>query len=69
VAAASARRSWGNPEEIAERLNEYAALGVDTFILSGPHLEEAYRIAELLLPFCRRIPPAAGSVSLDAMGV
>ncbi|UPK42129.1 FMNH2-dependent alkanesulfonate monooxygenase [Paenibacillus pabuli] len=41
----------GNPEEVATRLREYADLGVDTFILSGyPHLEEAYRISELLFP-------------------
>jgi alkanesulfonate monooxygenase len=32
-------------------MNEYAAMGIDTFILSGyPHLEEAYRVAELLFP-------------------
>jgi alkanesulfonate monooxygenase len=36
---------------VAARLKEYAALGIDTFILSGyPHLEEAYRVAELLFP-------------------
>ncbi len=41
----------GSPDEVAERLKEYAALGIDTFILSGyPHLEEAYRISELLFP-------------------
>jgi alkanesulfonate monooxygenase len=41
----------GDPETVAARLREYAALGIDTFILSGyPHLEEAYRVAELLLP-------------------
>jgi alkanesulfonate monooxygenase len=41
----------GDPETVAERLREYAALGVETFILSGyPHLEEAYRVAELLFP-------------------
>ncbi|WP_053372123.1 FMNH2-dependent alkanesulfonate monooxygenase [Paenibacillus sp. FJAT-27812] len=41
----------GSPEQVAERINEYAALGIDTFILSGyPHLEEAYRTAELLFP-------------------
>ena len=35
----------------AERLREYAALGIDTIIASGyPHLEEAYRVAELLFP-------------------
>ena len=41
----------GNPDEVAERMKEYMALGIDRFILSGyPHLEEAYRVAELLLP-------------------
>ncbi len=41
----------GDPDTVAERMNEYAALGIDTFILSGyPHLEEAYRVAELLFP-------------------
>src|SRR5438552_2812127 len=46
----------GDPDTVAERINEYAALGIDTFILSGyPHLEEAYRVAELLFP---RLPVA-----------
>jgi alkanesulfonate monooxygenase len=41
----------GNPEQVAERLREYHALGIETFILSGyPHLEEAYRVAELVFP-------------------
>jgi len=41
----------GDAETVAARLHEYAALGIDTFILSGyPHLEEAYRVAELLFP-------------------
>ena len=44
-------------------MNEYAALGIDTFILSGyPHLEEAYRVAELLfprLPIAQRVPTEA----------
>jgi alkanesulfonate monooxygenase len=41
----------GDPETVARRLQEYADLGVDTFILSGyPHLEEAYRVHELLFP-------------------
>ncbi|MCS5807724.1 hypothetical protein LNO89_06390 [Klebsiella pneumoniae subsp. pneumoniae] len=36
---------------VAERINEYAALGIDSFIFSGyPHLEEAYRVGELLFP-------------------
>jgi len=39
----------GDPAVVALRMKEYAELGIDTFILSGyPHLEEAYRTAELL---------------------
>jgi alkanesulfonate monooxygenase len=41
----------GNPQQVAERLQEYTELGADTFVLSGyPHLEEAYRFAELVFP-------------------
>jgi alkanesulfonate monooxygenase len=41
----------GDPDTVAERIAEYRRIGADTFIFSGyPHLEEAYRVAELLLP-------------------
>lgn len=41
----------GNPQQVAERIKEYAALGLEYFILSGyPHLEEAHRFAELVFP-------------------
>ena len=41
----------GDPQTVAARIQEYAALGLDTFVLSGyPHLEEAYRFAELVFP-------------------
>ncbi len=41
----------GDPETVAERMREYMRLGIGTFIMSGyPHLEEAYRFAELVLP-------------------
>jgi len=41
----------GTPEIVAARLREYMSLGIDTVIGSGyPHLEEAYRVAELLFP-------------------
>ena len=41
----------GDPQTVAARMKEYMALGIDRFILSGyPHLEECYRVAELLLP-------------------
>jgi alkanesulfonate monooxygenase len=41
----------GDAETVAERMREYEALGIDTFILSGyPPLEESYRFAELVFP-------------------
>jgi alkanesulfonate monooxygenase len=45
----------GDHSEVAERIAEYHALGIDEFILSGyPHLEEAYAFAEGVLPLLRR---------------
>jgi alkanesulfonate monooxygenase len=44
----------GSHEEVADRIAEYHDLGIDEFILSGyPHLEEAYRVGEGLLPVLR----------------
>ena len=41
----------GDGPTVAARMQEYADLGIETFILSGyPHLEEAYRVKELLFP-------------------
>lgn len=41
----------GSPQSIAARLREYQEIGIDTVIGSGyPHLEEAYRVSELLFP-------------------
>lgn len=41
----------GNPQQVAERIREYADLGLESFILSGyPHLDEAHRFAELVFP-------------------
>lgn len=42
----------GDPETVAKRMKEYEDLGIETFVLSGyPHLEESYRVAELLFPY------------------
>jgi alkanesulfonate monooxygenase len=53
-------------------MKEYMAVGVDTFILSGyPHLEEAYRFAELvfpLLPLAHRQAGAVASVNTGPFG-
>jgi alkanesulfonate monooxygenase len=57
----------GDPSTVAQRMLEYADLGIDSFILSGyPHLEEAYRVAELLFPLLpldhKPAQPGAGAV-------
>jgi alkanesulfonate monooxygenase len=45
----------GDAKTVARRLEEYAELGLETFVLSGyPHLEEAYRFAELVFPLLPR---------------
>jgi alkanesulfonate monooxygenase len=57
----------GDAKTVAERMREYAELGIDTFILSGyPHLEEAYRFAELvfpLLPIAQRRASVQGNLT------
>ncbi|MFJ2110807.1 MULTISPECIES: LLM class flavin-dependent oxidoreductase [unclassified Streptomyces] len=41
----------GSHTEVAERIREYHALGIDEFIMSGhPHVEEAYWFGEGVLP-------------------
>lgn len=41
----------GDPTTVAQRIQEYADLGIETFVLSGyPHLEESIRFAELVFP-------------------
>ncbi|HRW37858.1 MAG: LLM class flavin-dependent oxidoreductase [Acidimicrobiales bacterium] len=41
----------GSHEEVADRIEEYAAIGLDEFVLSGyPHLEELYWFGEGVLP-------------------
>lgn len=45
----------GSHTEVAERIKEYAAVGIDEFVLSGvPHLEEAYWFGEGVLPILER---------------
>ena len=55
----------GSYVEVADRIEEYAALGLDDFILSGyPHLEEAYWFGEGVLPILRergRVSPLASA--------
>jgi alkanesulfonate monooxygenase len=45
----------GSHEEVADRVLEYHALGIDEFVLSGyPHLESAYWFGEGVLPLLAR---------------
>jgi alkanesulfonate monooxygenase len=58
----------GDPKTVAARIAEYQALGIDTIIASGyPHLEEAYRVAELLFPLLNITQPV-GQVHAPAGG-
>ncbi|ATA60895.1 alkanesulfonate monooxygenase [Geobacillus stearothermophilus] len=59
----------GDPETVAERLREYEQLGIRYFILSGyPHLEEAYRVAELLFPLLHLNTPSSSSIQGEVVG-
>lgn len=62
----------GNPQQVAERIREYQALGITNFIFSGyPHLEEAHRFAELvmpLLPLARNSEKRQGTVNTGPFG-
>lgn len=41
----------GSAQQVADRIKEYAELGLEYFVLSGyPHLDEAHRFAELVFP-------------------
>jgi len=56
----------GSHEEVADRIAEYHELGIDEFILSGyPHLEEAYRVGEGVLPVLRDRGLLHGDGELD----
>ncbi|MCM3728420.1 FMNH2-dependent alkanesulfonate monooxygenase [Neobacillus cucumis] len=57
----------GDPETVAQRMKDYADLGIETFILSGyPHLEEAYRVSELLFP---HLPLAKDAAQSDSTSI
>lgn len=55
----------GDAETVAARMQEYADLGIETFILSGyPHLEESYRFAELVFPLLGKGKARSGDAVL-----
>jgi alkanesulfonate monooxygenase len=45
----------GSYQQVAERIQEFHELGLDSFILSGyPNLEESLRVGEEVLPLLSR---------------
>jgi alkanesulfonate monooxygenase len=64
----------GSHAEVADRIAEYRALGIDEFILSGqPHVEEAYWFGEGVLPVLAKRGlwqhPDAGHATPEPTGV
>ena len=50
----------GSTDNVVERIQEFESLGIETFILSGnPLLEEAYRVAETVLPKLGHVAPSS----------
>ncbi|AWB82001.1 alkanesulfonate monooxygenase [Corynebacterium yudongzhengii] len=46
----------GSYQQVAERIKEYADIGLNHFILSGyPHLEETYQVGEGVIPALREL--------------
>jgi alkanesulfonate monooxygenase len=59
----------GSHQQVADLIEEYAALGIEEFILSGyPHLEEAYWFGEGVLPELRRRSAPESSASPARQG-
>lgn len=59
----------GDPKTVAARMQEYADMGVETFILSGyPHLEEAYQFAEMTFPLLPLSSDVAAKHEASFMG-
>jgi alkanesulfonate monooxygenase len=59
----------GSHSEIADRIAEYVALGIDEFVLSGyPHLEELYWFGEGVLPILRERALFTGGVETTGTG-
>jgi alkanesulfonate monooxygenase len=60
----------GSHDEVCDRIAEYHELGIDEFVLSGyPHLEEAYRVGEGVIPELRRRGLMTSAEDRQAVGV
>jgi alkanesulfonate monooxygenase len=57
----------GSHAEVADRIGEYAEIGIDEFIFSGyPHLEELFWFGEGVVPLLRERGLFKGQVSSSA---
>ena len=60
----------GSYENVVARIREYNELGIDVFFLAGyPHLEEAYRLGEHILPHFRGERQALKRAALPGLKV
>ena len=58
----------GSHADVADRIEEYASLGIEEFVMSGyPHLEEAYWFGEGVLPELRRRGATAAPADLSGL--
>jgi alkanesulfonate monooxygenase len=49
----------GTPQQVIEKIQRYQSMGIEAFIFSGyPHIDEAVRFAELVLPHLHHGPLA-----------
>jgi alkanesulfonate monooxygenase len=47
----------GTPQQVVEKIQRYQSMGIEAFIFSGyPHIDEAQRFAELVLPHLHHGP-------------
>ena len=61
LTALAAAALVGSPAEVTEKILQYRDLGLSAFIFSGyPHIDEAERFAELVLPNLPHGPLDAG---------
>ncbi|MCA9914073.1 MAG: LLM class flavin-dependent oxidoreductase [Anaerolineae bacterium] len=59
----------GNPQQILDKIQQYMDMGIRAFIFSGyPHLDEAKKFAELVLPHLETVsmPEAQGRIPASA---
>lgn len=58
----------GSAQQVADKIREYERMGISTFIFSGyPHLEEARRFGELVMPLLRGTESETRTIHTNAV--